>query len=114
MPPKDGSEKISEFTIKIHQQLVELNSRYEMLAHDLTEKHNQLYNELQQQKEYIKTKVEKIEELLNGNGTPEKGIVVRLDRLEQSEARRTWLMRATITTSIGAIVAAIVNWLKTK
>lgn len=50
-------------------------------------------------------------ELLTGNGSPSKGVVVRLDRLEQSEARRgKWIGTATgaaIVAAVGSIWALI-------
>ena len=55
-------------------------------------------------------KVSKIEELLTGNGDPGKGLVVRVDRLEQSEARRSLLIGGTITASVGAIATSV--WAK--
>lgn len=36
----------------------------------------------------IEAKVDQVLVLLTGNGTPERGIIIRLDRLEQKEAVR--------------------------
>lgn len=35
----------------------------------------------------IEGKLEEIEHLITGNGTPEKGLIVRIDRLEQQAGR---------------------------
>jgi hypothetical protein len=47
--------------------------------------------------------VKLVRELLTGNGEPSKGLIVRVDRLEQSESRRNWLA----TTAIGAAITAL-------
>ncbi len=57
-------------------------------------------------------KIDHLNKLLTGNGTPEKGIIVRLDRLEQATVSRKWLMRTTIVACIAAIISTISHWLK--
>lgn len=49
----------------------------------------------------------RIDHHLTGNGTPERGVIVRLDRLEQSHQNGRWFTRALITTTLGAVVASI-------
>jgi hypothetical protein len=45
--------------------------------------------------------------LLTGNGTPERGIVVRVDRLEQADQARKWQIR-----TLGALVlGGLIDWL---
>lgn len=48
-----------------------------------------------------------LRQLLTGNSHPETGIVVRLDRIEQAEARRVWIIRATVAAVIGAVVTSV-------
>lgn len=50
--------------------------------------------------------------LLTGDGTPEKGVIVRLDRLEQDNQRRENLAKTAIGGAIAASVAALGAWLK--
>jgi len=42
----------------------------------------------------------RIEKFLTGNGEPERGIIMRLDRLERTQADRMWLKRAFFTSLI--------------
>jgi hypothetical protein len=52
----------------------------------------------------ILEEVKTIKVILIGNGDPSKGVVVRLDRLEQREQARVWTIRAIaagIITLIG-------------
>lgn len=65
----------------------------------------------------IKTKLDQIEKLLNeiltklnGNGSP--GIIVRLDRLEQVEKTRRWLLGVVVTQSITLIFALFLLFVK--
>lgn len=50
--------------------------------------------------------------LLNGNGNPEQGIVLRLDRIEQVQARRnkwSWLIASTV---VAQFIVGSAAWLK--
>ena len=59
----------------------------------------------------IEAKLDKIHVLLMGDGNPHKGMVVRLDRLEQ-RARRSVVVQSVVVTSIvAAIVAAVMAWI---
>ena len=56
----------------------------------------------------VHTKLDKLDESIRGNGKP--GILVRLDRLEQRDAKRNkfvWLV-------VGALVSAIILWVMGK
>lgn len=55
----------------------------------------------------ISDDVRTIKYLLTGNGESHKGLVVRVDRLEQTEKRRGWTMKATLGAMIVAAVAAV-------
>lgn len=47
-------------------------------------------------------KLDKLCELLTGNGNPQRGVILRLDRLEQRAQGKVWVER----TVLGAIIAA--------
>lgn len=57
-------------------------------------------------------KIDKIINLLDGNGTA--GLKVRIDRLEQSEKSRSRLVWAVVSCFIVLSVATIVGWIKAK
>lgn len=114
-----------EWSHKVLEELITLNNRCEQLKEEIDEKYELLQNGLEERYSHIEKKLEKMNELLTGNGTPEKGLVIRVDRLEQSniddlpirvdrleqaEGRRTWLTRTTLVACIGAIVAQVVTW----
>lgn len=50
--------------------------------------------------------------LLTGNGTPEKGVIVRLDRIEQDNNRREAWAKTAVGGAIAASVAALSAWFK--
>jgi hypothetical protein len=117
MPPA-ASEKIwIEWSSKVFHEVQSLNNNLV----NLTNK----YESLQRSMDESNKRMQVINDLLTGNGTPERGLVVRVDRLEQaeleqlpirvdrleqSESRRTWLSRTSIIASLGSvslIIAAI-------
>lgn len=50
---------------------------------------------------------------INGpKGEPEKGVVVRMDRLEQSEKRRSVLSKTAVGAACAALAGMIVSWFK--
>ena len=58
-------------------------------------------------------KVDKVLTCLEGDGTPgNPGHKVRIDRLEQSESRRTWAFRAVVVSVFGLIVEFVVGLIK--
>lgn len=121
-------DKISDKTFvdwshQVLQQLVALNARVE----SLDEKQELLRSGIDERYTHIEKKLDKVNDLLNGNGTPEKGLVirvdrleqkgvddldVRVDRLEQKENSRTWLLRTTVVACVGTIVATAANYFK--
>jgi len=52
----------------------------------------------------IEADVKTIKILLTGNGNPSKGIIVRLDRLEQTARVRRWLNRTIGVALIGTLI----------
>lgn len=69
---------------------------------------------LKQQVDAIHVTVEEIKELLTGNGDPSKGVIVRLDRLEQSEKGRAWRVRTAILVSLTAFASVVAEHLMGK
>jgi hypothetical protein len=102
------NDKWNEWSMKVLEELTNLNAQFE----SLDDKHELLRTGLEDRFDSFEKKIEKINDLLSGNGTPEKGIIIRLDRLEQTEQRRTWLLRTTLVSAIGAVVATIAHWIK--
>jgi hypothetical protein len=56
--------------------------------------------------------LQKIDNYLTGGSEPEKGMIVRVDRLEQAEARRDWYVKAALGASICAIISIVVGAIK--
>jgi uncharacterized protein (UPF0335 family) len=57
--------------------------------------------------------IKDIKELLTGNGSPSKGIIVRMDRLEENERRRGYWVKAALGASLTALIgllARLVKW----
>jgi hypothetical protein len=50
-----------------------------------------------------------IKELLTGNGEPSKGVIVRLDRLEQSRDNQKWTIRACVVASLSALAGVFAH-----
>ena len=53
---------------------------------------------------HVRDKVDEIHRILTGASEPSRGVVVRLDRLEQAESRRNFW----VTTAVGAAIAAVI------
>ena len=49
-----------------------------------------------------------------GDGLNNPALVTRLDRLEQAETRRVWLIRAAVGSAISAFIAAVYSLFGTK
>lgn len=56
----------------------------------------------------LREHIQRIDHHITGNGTPERGIIVRMDRLEQAYENGRWLSRSVIATAIGAVAASVV------
>lgn len=55
----------------------------------------------------IAEKIDKIDTILTGNGDPSKGLIVRMDRLEQVESRRKWQIRTLAASFAGGAISWI-------
>lgn len=62
---------------------------------------------MQETIESIAADTKLIKELLTGNGDPSKGMIVRMDRLEQREESRSKLVSIAIGVSGTAILTAL-------
>jgi len=61
----------------------------------------------------IGERLQRIESLLTGNGLPERGIIVRLDRVEQSLAALKWMVRVVLggmLAAAGGGLWALLKW----
>ena len=67
-------------------------------------------DETQGWRKRIESKLDEICLLLTGGGNPHRGIIVRLDRLEQSNSRWAWVPRSVLTAVIAAVVAGGMAW----
>lgn len=52
----------------------------------------------------IEQELKQIKEILLGNGSPEKGVIVQLDRVTQFVKTRRWVERLIIAAIIGLTV----------
>ncbi len=55
--------------------------------------------------EPVRKQITDLSHLITGNGTPERGIVVRVDRLEQSHHTMSWVQKAIA----GAIISVCIG-----
>lgn len=90
---------------KVHDQLVALNARYEALDKNLETKADEIQQNVAGRIEHLSRSIEAINNLLIND--PQRSIVVRLDRLEQTDNRRTWLIRAAIASGLAGIVSLL-------
>ena len=58
----------------------------------------------------IEQKIDKLDTLITGGENPRSGIIVRLDRVEQTEIRRNVWTVAAIGASAAALVSAAYKW----
>jgi hypothetical protein len=55
----------------------------------------------------INKKLDTLHEILTGNGTPSKGVIVRLDRVEQKTNAASWFIGVVIVALVGLYVGQI-------
>ncbi len=68
--------------------------------------------EVREYLERIERKVDRLEGHLTGNDDPEKGIIVRLDRLEQRQASQVkafWAVVSAFTVAVASFVFRILT-----
>jgi hypothetical protein len=89
----DRLEKnFQDWTHHVLEELVKLNSKYESLRED--------YHQLTEQ-------MDKIDKILSGGASPEHGLIVRFDRLEQESVRKSAWTKAAIGASVTAMFGFI-------
>jgi hypothetical protein len=123
---------------EILDAIEDLNHKYSNIVSNLDMK----YSEIIFKQTLIEEKIENMKSLLDGNGDPEKSIIIKIDRLQQKantddtetltkeltkkvthlgldvdrlkelEKNRNWIIKALTTASIGAIAACITAWFK--
>ena len=57
--------------------------------------------------EPVREQIANLSHLITGNGTPERGIVIRVDRLEQSHHAMSWFQKAIAGAIIGVCIAGV-------
>ena len=56
---------------------------------------------------YIRKRLDDIHSILTGNGNPQSGLVVRVDRVEQSTAAARWFLGVVIIALVGLFIGQI-------
>tara|TARA_R110000803_G_scaffold43701_7_gene93060 strand:+ start:10400 stop:10654 length:255 start_codon:yes stop_codon:yes gene_type:complete len=56
--------------------------------------------------------VAKMEKLLTGNGEPERGLIVRVDRIERRALRHGAVIKTILVTWVAAAAAAVFAWFR--
>ncbi len=64
--------------------------------------------ENESQLDRIEGKVDTLCLILTGDGEPQKGLVVRFDRVEQAQKRVRWFLRSVAGACIAAIVVVVI------
>ena len=112
MAEKDIEKKWQEWASSILEQLIDLDTRYEILSREISAKNESLSKELNEKFKDLTVKIEKNTTILMGNGEPSKGIVIRVDRLEQSESRRGWWIKSILGACLAAVITSIFAYFK--
>ncbi len=132
MPIADKT--FQEWSLKVLEELVELNrktdsvaAKQDSISEEVENRLNEIEADAQERDRRIDQKLDTINLLLNGNGSPEKGLIVRVDRLEQrdiedldirvdrleqTESRRTWLMRLCVGSCIAAVFTTLSSYFR--
>lgn len=54
-------------------------------------------------------KLDRVERFITGGSEPERGLNMRIDRLEQARKAGAWWAKTALTAAIGAVVLALWN-----
>lgn len=57
--------------------------------------------------EEIGGKLDRIEKFVTGDHEPEKGLLVRIDRIEQADITRRWWTQTAVGAAITAVVTSV-------
>ena len=93
----DTPEWFREWTVRVETSLAELRTMLKSTA---------------EQGERTEKKVNQVNRFITGESEPERGLNMRVDRLEGAEMRRKLVVNWTGAASIAALVAALFAWLK--
>ena len=74
---------------------------------ELTMDRDELEEILERHQRPLLDRLDLLTTLLTGSASPEKGIVLRLDRIEQAEKRRVWIIRSVIGACITAFLSSL-------
>jgi len=91
--------------LQITAQLARLTERCDQTASDLRENYSALQSQIEDHTTRINDGLTRLEHLLLGNGSD--GLVVRIDRLEQNEDRRSKLTWAAVGSSIACAIGLV-------
>ena len=83
MPQKDDSHHILSALAELNSNMLQMQSNFETLS-----------------------------KLITGNGHPEKGIIIKLDRLEQESVRRERWTKAAVAAALTALATTAVHLIK--
>lgn len=59
----------------------------------------------------IEKKIDRLDQLITGGDSPNSGIIVRVDRIEQREARRDWWTKTAMGAACAACVGTAWKWI---
>jgi hypothetical protein len=118
---------------EILEQLVQIGGRMQSLEDttdnrmkSLEEQRQLLQTSITDRFNHLDKRIVAVKDLLDGNGTPERGVLtrvdrleqakiqelpIRVDRLEQDEKRRVWLIRCLIGSTVASVLGVIVELL---
>lgn len=59
----------------------------------------------------IESKIDRLDHLITGGDSPNSGIIVRVDRIEQREVRRDWWTKTAMGAATVACIGTAWKWL---
>jgi len=114
MPDSEIGDKWHSWSFKVLEELTSLNLKTKQLEKEYEELKIRIKQDNVSANEDLTIKLEQtnrilqsLSEILSGAGNPEKGVIVRLDRLEQKEIEREKKQASTSKISLAALAAAI-------
>lgn len=120
-------DKWEQWMSSVMKEIVALNERQAKFGEDLKNNKQFFVESLKDTKDFLADKIDDMDRVITGSGNPEKGLLIRVDRLEQTnikdlgvridrletnEQKRSFLFKAVIVACIGAIITNLVQFLK--
>lgn len=62
----------------------------------------------------ISSKFDRLDGFITGAHEPEKGLIVRIDRMEQAHKARAWWTKSALGAAITAIITSVVSAINAK